>query len=85
MKIDKFLDWGVDWGLTDVLTDDLTDVKHNVLVLCDPHAREMLLSFPAAHVAYCSLIAATLCCCCSAAQVQLVVLHNHWVRLHCCT
>ena len=44
MKINKFLDWGVDWGWTDVLTD----VKSNVFVLCDPHAREMLLSFPAA-------------------------------------
>ena len=80
MKIDKFLDW----GLTDVLTDDLTDVKLNVFVLCNPHAREMLLSFPAACVVHCSLPAATLCCC-SAAQVQLVVLCNHWVRLHCCT
>ena len=26
-----------------------------------------------------------LCHCCSAAQVQLVWLCNHWVRLHCCT
>ena len=26
-----------------------------------------------------------LLCCCSAAQVQLVVLCNHWVRLHYCT
>ena len=26
-----------------------------------------------------------LLCCCSAAQVQLVWLCNHWVRLHCCT
>ena len=57
MKIDKFLDWDVDWGLTDVLTDvltnDLTDVKCNVFVLCNLHAREMLLSFPAACVACC--------------------------------
>ena len=67
MKIDKFLDWGVDWGLTDVLTDDLTDVKYNVFVLCDPHAREMLLSFPAACVVRCLLPAATLCLYCTSA------------------
>ena len=64
MKIDKFLDWGVNWGLTDVLTD----VKHNVFVLCNPHAREMLLSFPAV----CVVLLATCChsvpllCCTSA-------------------
>ena len=69
----------------------MTDVKLNVfvcVVLCDPHAREMLLSFPAACDACdarcCSLPAATLCHC-SAAQVQLVVLCNHRIRLHCCT
>ena len=87
--MDKFLGLGVDYGstdvLADVLTDDLqmTDVKLNVfvfVVLCDPHAREMLLSFPAACDA-CSLPAATLCHC-SAAQVQLVVLCNHRIRLH---
>ena len=56
----------------------MTDVKLNVfvfVVLCDPHAREMLLSFPAACDVHCSLPAATLCRC-SAAQVQLVVLCN---------
>ena len=31
------------------------------------------------------LCAAPLPLCCSAAQVQLVWLCNHWVRLHCCT
>ena len=56
MKIDKFLDWDVNWDLT----DDLTDVKRNVFVLCNLHAREMLLSFPAACVACCLLPAAAL-------------------------
>ena len=45
----------VDLDLTDVLTDDLTDdltaVKCNVIVLCNLHTREMLLSFPAADAA----------------------------------
>ena len=48
-------------------------------MLCNTHTREMLRSLPAA--AACLL----LLCCCSAAQVQLVWLCNHWVRLHCCT
>ena len=63
------------------LTDDLTAVKYNVIVLCNLHTRKMLLSFPAA--AHCSSV--LLLCCCSAAQVQLVGLCNHWVRLHSCT
>ena len=78
-------------SLADVLTDDLADGQMSKLnvsclfVLCDPHAREMLLSFPAACDACdtrCLLPAATLCHC-SAAQVQLVVLCNHRIRLHC--
>ena len=43
----------------------MTDVKHNVFVLGDPHAREMLLSFPAACDTCCSLPAATLCLYCN--------------------
>ena len=95
--MDKSCGLGVDYGstdiLADVLTDDLADDRCQTqcffvcVVLCDPHAREMLLSFPAACDACdtcCSLPAATLCCC-SAAQVQLVVLCNHRIRLHCCT
>ena len=64
---------------------DLTAVKCNVIVLCNTHTREMLLSLPAAAAtaAHCSSV--LLLCCCSAAQVQLVWLCNHWVRLHCCT
>ena len=42
----------------------------------------MLLSLPAAAAACCSSV--LLLCCCSAAQVQLVWLCNHWVRLHSC-
>ena len=61
----------------------LTAVKCNVIVLCNPHTREMLLSLPAAAAACCSSV--LLLCHCSAAQVQLVWLCNHWVRLHCCT
>ena len=66
-------------GLTDAL--DLTAVKCNGIVLCNLHTREMLLSLPAA--ACCSSV--LLLCHCSAAQVQLVGLCNHWVRLHSCT
>ena len=56
--MDKSLGLGVDYGstdvLADVLTDDLADDRCQTqclflfVVLCDPHAREMLLSFPAA-------------------------------------
>ena len=60
---------------------NLTVVKCNVIVLCNLHTREMLLSFPAAARCYSVL----LLCHCSAAQVQLVGLCNHWVRLHSCT
>ena len=60
---------------------NLTAVKCNVIVLCNLHTREILLSLPAA--ACCSSV--LLLCCCSAAQVQLVWLCNHWVRLHSCT
>ena len=60
---------------------NLTAVKCNVIVLCNLHTREMLLSLPAA--AYCSSV--LILCCCSAAQVQLVGLCNHWVRLDSCT
>ena len=73
-----------DLDLTDALDLDLTAVKCNVIVLCNVcmlHTREMLLSLPAA--AHCSSV--LLLCCCSAAQVQLVGLCNHWVRLHSCT
>ena len=72
--------------LTDVLDLDLTAVKCNVIVLCNVcvlHTREMLLSLPAAAAACCSSV--LLLCCCSAAQVQLVGLCNHWVRLYSCT
>ena len=62
---------------------DLTAVKCNVIVLCNTHTREMLLSLPAAAAAHCSSV--LLLCHCSAAQVQLVWLCNHWVRLHSCT
>ena len=61
---------------------DLTAVKCNVFVLCNTHTREMLLNFPVAAAACCSSV--LLLCCCSAAQVQLVGLCNHWVRLHSC-
>ena len=64
---------------------DLTAVKSNVIVLCNTHTRQMLLSLPAAAVCLLLLCAAPLPLCCSAAQVQLVWLCNHWVRLHCCT
>ena len=64
---------------------DLTAVKSNVIVLCNTHTREMLLSLPAAAVCLLLLCAAPLLLCCSAAQVQLVWLCNHWVRLHFCT
>ena len=60
---------------------NLKAVKCNVIVLCNLHTREMLLSLPAA--ACCSSV--LLLCHCSAAQVQLVGLCNHWVRLHSCT
>ena len=43
----------------------------------------MLLSLPAPAAARCSSV--LLLCHCSAAQVQLVGLCNHWVRLHSCT
>ena len=76
-------DLDADLDLTDALTDDLTAVKCSVIVLCNLHTREMLLSFPAADAAHCSSV--LLLCCCSAAQVQLVGLCNHWVRLHSCT
>ena len=66
-------------GLTDAF--DLTAVKCNVIVLYNLHTREMLLSLPAA--IHCSSV--LLLCCCNAAQVQLVWLCNHWVRLHSCT
>ena len=70
--------WACPWrGL------DLTAVKCNVIVLCNQHTREMLLSLPAAAAACCSSV--LLLCHCSAAQVQLVGLCNHWVRLHSCT
>ena len=60
-------------------------VKVNVIVLCNTHTREMFLSLPAAAVHLLLLCAAPLLtplCHCSAAQVQLVWLCNHWVRLH---
>ena len=77
-------DLDADLDLTDALADDLTAVKCTVIVLCNLHAREMLLSFPAADAAaHCSSV--LLLCHCSAAQVQLVGLCNHWVRLHSCT
>ena len=77
------------WSRTCILTDaldldltgNLTVVKCSVIVLCNLHTREMLLSLPAA--AHCSSV--LLLCHCSAAQVQLVGLCNHWVRLHSCT
>ena len=50
---------------------------------CNTHTREMLLSLPVAAAAHCSSV--LLLCHCSAAQVQLVWLCNHWVRLHSCT
>ena len=62
---------------------NLTAVKCSVIVLCNLHTREMLLSLTAAAAAYCSSV--LLLCHCSAAQVQLVGLCNHWVRLHSCT
>ena len=65
------------------LTGNLTAVKCSVIVLCNLHTREMLLSLPAAAAAHCSSV--LLLCHCSAAQVQLVRLCNHWVRLHSCT
>ena len=55
--------------LTDALTDDLTAVKCNVIVLCNLHTREMLLSFPAADAAALLLLCAApllLQCCTSA-------------------
>ena len=70
-----------DLDLTDALTDDLTAVKCSVIVLCNLHTREMLLSFPAADAAG----PLPLC------AVALQMLHkcrwlcNHWVRLHSCT
>ena len=73
-----------DLDLTDALDLDLTAVRCSVIVLCNLHTREMLLSLPAADVAaHCSSV--PLLCCCSAAQVQLVGLCNYWVRLHFCT
>ena len=75
-----------DLDLTDALdldlTGNLTAVKGSVTVLCNLHTREMLLSFLAA--APLPLCTAPLLLC-SAAQVQLVWLCNHWVRLHSCT
>ena len=76
-------DLDVNLDLTDALADDLTAVKCSVIVLCNLHTRERLLSFPAADAAHCSSV--LLLCHCSAAQVQLVGLCNHWVRLHSCT
>ena len=55
------------------------ELSKSMLLLCNTYTREMLLSLPAA--AACLL----LLCHCSAAQVQLVWLCNHWVRLYCCT
>ena len=57
-------------NLTDSLDLDLTAVKCSVIVLCNLHTREMLLSLPAAAAAHCSSV--LLLCHCSAAQVQLV-------------
>ena len=72
------------WRMSILTVDlDLTAVKCNVIVLCNTHTREMLLSLPAAAAAHCPSV--LLLCHCNAAQVQLVWLCNHWVRLHCCT
>ena len=43
-----------DLDLTDALDLDLTAVKCSVIVLCNLHTREMLLSLPAAAAACCS-------------------------------
>ena len=74
-----------DLDLTVEFDKTLTAVKSNVIVLCNTHTRDMLLSLPAAAVCLLLLCAAPLLLCCSAAQVQLVWLCNHWVRLHCYT
>ena len=57
----------------------LTAVKVSVIVLCNAHIREMLLSLSAAAAACLLLLCAAplLPLCCSAAQVQLVWLCNH--------
>ena len=72
-----------------ILTDEsVRPVKVNVIVLCNTHTREMLLSLPAAPACLLLLCAAPLpllLCHFGAAQMQLVWLCNHWVRLHCCT
>ena len=52
--------------LTDALDLDLTAVRCSVIVLCNLHTREMLLSFPAADDACCSSAAVVLQCCTSA-------------------
>ena len=49
-----------DLDLTDALDLDLTAVKCSVIVLCNLHTREMLLSLPAVVAAHCS--AAMQCC-----------------------
>ena len=46
-----------DLDLTDALDLDLTAVRCSVIVLCNLHTREMLLSFPAADAAaHCSSV-----------------------------
>ena len=53
----------------------LTAVKVNVIVLCNTHTREMLLSLPAAAMPAAAMPAAPLCC--SSATAPLL--------LQCCT
>ena len=51
-------------------------------VLGDPHAREMLLSFPAACDTCCSLPAATLCLCCTSATGGVMLSQGKAALLH---
>ena len=49
-------DLDADLDLTDAFELDLTAVRCSVIVLCNLHTREMLLSFPAADAACCSSV-----------------------------
>ena len=90
--MDEFLGLGVDYGstdvLADVLTDDLADDRCQTQCFCfccvmRSRMPERCCSASPLHVTCTARYLLPLCAHCSAAQVQLVVLCNHRIRLHC--